>query len=82
MTKYIFIDPDHGDDFMECGECNRKPGSPVMCRSCLHNRDLISKLKAELRSAFNYAYGYRQHPSMRGSSLHAAWESYKEYIKS
>jgi len=39
-------------------------------------------VETELYSAFQYAYGYRQHPSMRGSSLAAAWTSYKEYKKS
>lgn len=42
----------------------------------------LKELKAELYGAFQYAYGYRQHPSMRGSSLAAAWTSYKEYQKS
>lgn len=33
-------------EFMECDTCRAKAGSPVLCRGCLHNRDLISKLTA------------------------------------
>ncbi len=30
---------------MECATCAAKPGSPYLCKSCLHNRTLISELK-------------------------------------
>ena len=33
------------DDFKECAECAKKPGTPPLCPSCLHNRELISRLK-------------------------------------
>lgn len=33
--------------FMECAECAAKPGLPVLCKSCLNNRDLIIRLAAE-----------------------------------
>lgn len=32
-------------DFKECPECSQKTGMPTLCESCLHNRDLISKLR-------------------------------------
>ena len=32
-------------DSMECSICAAKPGSPTLCRSCLHNRDMITKLR-------------------------------------
>jgi len=32
------------DTFLECEECRRKPGMPVLCRSCLHNRAVIGRL--------------------------------------
>ncbi len=32
-------------DFQVCPECSAKPGMPILCESCLHNRDLISKLR-------------------------------------
>lgn len=31
-------------DFMECDSCRAKPGSPLLCKGCLHNRNVISKL--------------------------------------
>lgn len=41
------IDPleDRHLQFLECAACAAKPGSPSLCPSCLHNRDLISQLK-------------------------------------
>ena len=29
-------------EFMECTECSAKPGSPILCTSCLNNRSAIS----------------------------------------
>lgn len=31
-------------EFIECDTCRAKPGSPILCQGCLHNRDLISRL--------------------------------------
>jgi len=33
--------------FVECDTCRAKPGSPVLCNSCLSNRALIEKLRDE-----------------------------------
>lgn len=68
-------------------DCSRPPQSQAIDPDKknidkMSERELLSELRdcrKELYSAFQYAYGYRQHPSMRGSSLHAAWTSYKEY---
>ncbi len=30
-------------EFMECSVCAGKPGAPVLCESCLHNRSAINK---------------------------------------
>lgn len=35
-------------EFMECDTCRAKAGSPILCKGCLHNRDVIQKLGAEL----------------------------------
>jgi hypothetical protein len=32
-------------EFIECESCDSKPGSPVLCNSCLSNRNAISTLK-------------------------------------
>ena len=32
-------------DFKECDTCRTKPGMPLLCDGCLHNRQLISLLK-------------------------------------
>lgn len=32
-------------DFQECDTCRAKPGSPTLCRGCLHNRAVISEFR-------------------------------------
>lgn len=34
-------------EFAECADCAAKPGSPTLCRACLHNRATINQLRAE-----------------------------------
>lgn len=36
-------------DFVECDSCRSKPGTPALCASCLHNREVIIVLKQTLR---------------------------------
>lgn len=31
--------------FRECPQCAAKAGSPVLCASCIHNRDTIGELE-------------------------------------
>lgn len=33
--------------FRECAACAAKPGAPILCESCLHNRALIEKLEED-----------------------------------
>lgn len=33
-------------DFVECATCAAKPGSPDLCASCFHNRDVINRYAA------------------------------------
>lgn len=33
------------DLFRECSVCARQSGSPTLCPSCLHNRDVINRLQ-------------------------------------
>lgn len=45
-------------EFMECDTCRAKPGSPPLCRGCLHNRNVIGAfnqacMKVEPRAAGN-----------------------------
>lgn len=37
-------------NFEECDTCRVKPGSPTLCRPCLHNRWLIDKLKRDIEN--------------------------------
>lgn len=37
--------------FKECDKCAAKPGSPVLCATCLYNRSVISSLEQQLRHA-------------------------------
>ena len=32
-------------EFMECDTCRAKPGCPVLCHGCLHNRAAINNLR-------------------------------------
>lgn len=34
--------------FKECKECTAKPSAPILCSTCLHNRDVIAQLKREV----------------------------------
>ena len=36
-------------EFMECRDCMHKTGSPQLCDACLHNRQLVSDLKHEIK---------------------------------
>lgn len=36
------------NEFFECRQCQEKPGSPVLCNACLHNRDVICRLQGEV----------------------------------
>lgn len=36
--------PKESWEFWECPECRGKSGSPVLCQSCLHNRDIIESI--------------------------------------
>jgi hypothetical protein len=41
--------PDDIDmDFEACETCAAKPGAPLLCKACVHNRDLIVFLKREI----------------------------------
>lgn len=35
-------------EFKECEICEAKPGSPYLCKSCLHNRTVIERLKTKI----------------------------------
>jgi hypothetical protein len=37
-------------EFVECARCAAKPGSPTLCRECLHNRNVIHLLQRTQRS--------------------------------
>jgi hypothetical protein len=39
-----------GGEFVECDTCRSKPGSPYLCRGCLHNRDAIAAAEARVRA--------------------------------
>lgn len=35
-------------NFTECDTCAKKPGSPILCTGCLHNRRIINELRKSL----------------------------------
>lgn len=47
------------DDFAECDTCRQKPGSPLLCERCLHNRALVSALKDRAQTWEDYAVRQR-----------------------
>ena len=36
-------------EFVECEKCSAESGSTYLCESCLHNREVIEKLKMRIR---------------------------------
>lgn len=48
--NFTFQHPHYKDDFMECDSCRAKPGSPILCDGCLHNREVIGKLRRQNNS--------------------------------
>lgn len=54
--------------FRECDACRGKPGSPQLCKPCLHNRAAINRMNEYIR--------------WRGRSLRerVAWWIYEIYI--
>lgn len=38
--------------FKECPSCSAKPGSPILCESCLHNRTVIGHLEKMLNTRY------------------------------
>lgn len=36
-------------DFQECVSCKGKPGMPVLCSACYHNRWFVDQLKDKIR---------------------------------
>ena len=35
-------------EFHECESCAKKPGTPVLCGGCLHNREVIGKANRKI----------------------------------
>lgn len=38
-------------EFVECATCAAKPGSPLLCASCIANRTIVNKLRGDLKVA-------------------------------
>ena len=41
-------------EFKECDSCSKKSGSPILCKSCINNRDYISHLEDKLNKALRF----------------------------
>ena len=41
--------------FVECDSCRAKPGSPLLCAGCIHNREVISFLKGAYKTLWDSA---------------------------
>lgn len=48
---YRTIEPEYKIEFIECPTCRTKPGCPVLCDSCLQNRNAISYLKSKIKNS-------------------------------
>jgi hypothetical protein len=91
MTDKIILEcADRGEDkplhtseeFVECDQCRAKPGIPDLCRGCLHNRSLISALKAKLE----YKVSKAQHALAQAATkvemeAHAVTKNHLELTK-
>ena len=56
-------------NFKECALCSAKPGTPILCESCLHNRSMI----AELTLSKDNAYYERNQLVEALSKIYPAW---------
>ena len=36
-------------DFRECEQCSSKSGTPLLCESCIYNRQLVSELQKRVK---------------------------------
>ena len=36
------------EKFQECSQCAAKPGMPVLCEPCVHNRQIMNNLEQEV----------------------------------
>ncbi len=41
-------------EFMECETCRAKPGTPLLCSGCLHNRTVIATLREDCKTMRTY----------------------------
>lgn len=50
VEEIEYGDPPSKDkaSFMLCETCSSKPGIPVLCKSCLHNREVIYRLASRI----------------------------------
>ena len=44
------------NEYKECKSCSKKPGSPDLCESCLHNRTLMYRLRHKIEDLENIIY--------------------------
>lgn len=54
------------DAFMECDGCRVRPGSPLLCAGCAHNRELIAKFSRALKDV---AIAAKSAAALMGSPL-------------
>ena len=55
--------------FKECESCTVKPGAPILCSACLHNRTAIDRLLGTLRIALDGWASSASHSGWSGSDL-------------
>lgn len=61
-------------EFKECKSCSEKPGTPVLCESCINNRRIIEDLKQEVQRLFGEHDETRKILAKRTASLHTSME--------
>jgi len=57
-------------EFRECAACAAKPGAPLLCDSCRHNRRVIAKQDAELERLRKYRALYRHNAEATDELYH------------
>lgn len=65
-------------DFMECDTCRAKPGTPVLCSGCLHNRAAIGNLKRARTRQHNSTGQYVDIPSYEVGAVDGYDAGYKK----
>jgi len=69
-------------DFQECDTCRAKPGTPVLCAGCLHNRSAIENIREAWRANLDRMNSTIEHLRLQINDLERARDRDRAGVKS